>query len=341
VTIGADEAPMVTIVVAALNEEQHIRACLAALCDQDYPADRLEIIVADGRSTDNTREMIRAASERDPRVRLIDNPRGIAASAFNAGIAAGHGDIVGIMSAHAVPARDYVSLAVEALRTTGADAVGGRIVRVARTSRQLAIAAATSSPFGVGNARHNYADRAQLAETVFPGMWRRSIFDRVGLFDEELVRNQDDELSYRIRRAGGRIWYDPAIQVAYVPRDSIGALFSQYRQYGFWRTRVLRKHPQALQIRQLAPPLWVATLGVGLFGAAAGSRLRLLLVPTLGSYFGVMLATLGRGQSPKQAALRVAAAGAMHLGYGLGMIDGARRELLRVFASAGSRSNVS
>jgi succinoglycan biosynthesis protein ExoA len=336
----ARAVPTVTVVVAARNEGRHIEACLDALMSQDYTADRLEVVVADGMSTDGTRELVRAAAARDPRVRLIDNPKRIAATAFNAGIIAGSGEIVGIMSAHAVPARDYVSRAVEALRTTGADAVGGRIVRIARTPRQRAIAAATSSPFGVGNARHNYADRAQLAETVFPGMWPRSIFDSVGRFDEELVRNQDDELSYRIRRAGGRIWYDPAIQVAYLPRDSMTALFTQYRQYGFWRIRVLRKHPQAVQIRQLAPPLWVVTLGVGLVGAATGSRPRLLLIPSLGSYLGLMMATLGRGQSPKQAALRVAAAGAMHLGYGLGMIDGAWRELLRVVVSAGSRSRV-
>lgn len=322
------EPPMVTVVVAALNEEQHIGACLEALAHQDYPTDRLEVVVADGGSTDGTRAMVRAVSVRDRRVRLIDNPRRIAASAFNAGIAAGRGEVVGIMSAHAVPARDYVSRAVEALRVTGADAVGGRIVRLARSPRQRAIAAATSSPFGVGNSRHNYADRAQLAETVFPGMWPRSVLDRVGPFDEELVRNQDDELSYRIRRAGGRIWYDPAIEVAYEPRDSIRAVFSQYRQYGFWRIRVLRKHPHALQARQLAPPLWVASLLLGLGGAATGSRPRLLLVPSLGAYLGLMVITLGRGQPPGETALRVAAAGAMHLGYGLGMLHGALRFML-------------
>jgi glycosyltransferase involved in cell wall biosynthesis len=329
---------MVTIVVAALNEEQHIGACLEALAAQDYPTDRLEVVVADGGSTDRTRHVVEAVSARDRRVRLIDNPKRIAASGFNAGIVSGRGSVVGIMSAHAVPARDYLSRAVNALRTTGADAVGGRIVKLARSPRQRAIAAATSSPFGVGNSRHNYATRAQLAETVFPGMWPRTVLDRVGPFDEELVRNQDDELSYRIRRAGGRIWYDPAIQVAYVPRDSIRALFSQYRQYGFWRIRVLRKHPEALQVRQLAPPLWVASLLFGLAGAVTGTRLRLLLVPSLGGYLGLMVATLGRGQPAAQAALRVAAAGAMHLGYGIGMLDGACRLAVGMAVAARSRT---
>ena len=321
---------MVTVVVAALNEEHHIAACLEALAGQDYPAHRLEVIVADGGSTDRTRDLVSAAATRDRRIRLIENPKRIAASGFNAGIAAGRGEVVGIMSAHAVPARDYVSRAVEALRTTGADAVGGRIIRLAQSPRQRAIAAATSSPFGVGNSRHNYADQAQLAETVFPGMWPRSVLDRIGPFDEELVRNQDDELSYRIRRAGGRIWYEPAIQVAYVPRDSIGALFSQYRQYGFWRIRVLRKHPEALQVRQLIPPLWVASLLLGLVGAAMGSRLRFLLVPSIGAYLAIMVATLGRGQPAQDGPLRVIAAASMHLGYGLGMLHGAWRVVARV-----------
>lgn len=319
---------MVTVVVAARNEERHIGACLDALIAQDYPADRLEIVVADGMSTDGTRELVSAAAARDSRVRLIDNPKRIAATAFNAGIMAGGGEIVGIMSAHAIPASDYVSRAVEALRVTGAAAVGGRIVRLSTTPRQRAIAAATSSPFGVGNARHNYADRAQLVETVFPGMWPREVLDNVGLFDEDLVRNQDDELSYRIRQAGGRIWYDPAIKVAYVPRDSIRDLFSQYRQYGFWRIYVLRKHPQALQLRQLAPPLWVLSLLVGLTGVAVGSQLRLLLIPSAGAYVALMLAALGRGQPIRQVALRVAAAAAMHLGYGLGMLRGLSRLVL-------------
>jgi succinoglycan biosynthesis protein ExoA len=321
-TAGRAGQPKVTIVVAARNEERHIEACLKALVAQDYPADRLEIIVADGMSTDRTRALILAAAARETRVRLIDNPRQIAATAFNAGIVAASGEIVGIMSAHAIPARDYVARAVEALRTTGAAAVGGRIVRLSATPRQEAIAAATSSPFGVGNARHNYADRAQLVETVFPGMWPREVLDRVGMFDEDLIRNQDDELSHRIRRAGGRIWYDPAIEVGYVPRDSFWALFSQYRQYGFWRIRVLRKHRHALQVRQLAPPLWVLSLVAGLAGAAMRSRLRLLLVPSVGGYLALMLIALGRGQPASQAALRIAAVGAMHLGYGLGMLDG-------------------
>ena len=183
---------LVSIVVAVRNEERHIAACLDALLAQDYPRDRLEILVMDGGSTDRTREMAASFADGDKRVKVLDNPEQIAASAFNHGIRAARGDYVGVMSGHAIPALDYVRQAVSALHETGAWAVGGKILRQGRTPLQRGIALATSSPFGVGNAAHNYASVAREAETVFPGMWPRDVFDRVGWFDTTLVRNQDD-----------------------------------------------------------------------------------------------------------------------------------------------------
>src|SRR6185503_18772162 len=149
--------------------------------------------------TDDTKEQVLAISTLDPRISLIANPDRITPKAFNLGILAARGQVIGLMSAHGSPASDYLERAVSDLRSTGAWGVGGAIVRAGTTGRQRAIAAATSSPFGVGDAVHNYGTAARWVETAFPGLWPRWVFERVGLFDPELVRNQDDELSFRIR----------------------------------------------------------------------------------------------------------------------------------------------
>jgi succinoglycan biosynthesis protein ExoA len=342
-TTGGDRgapAPLVTIVVAARNEEGHIQACLEALLAQEYPRDRLEILVLDGRSTDLTREKAAGFADADDRVIVLDNPGRIAATAFNLGIRAAKGEYVGVMSAHAVPAADYVARAVRALQETGAWAVGGKIDRQWQTPFQRAVALATSSPFGVGNAAHNYASEAQVAETVFPGMWPREVFERVGWFDASLVRNQDDEFSYRIREAGGIIWYDPMIRVAYEPRATPRSLFSQYRQYGFWRVRVVEMHPRALRLRQLVPAAWLIAVAVSGLGVLFHNRLRILAVPSVGGYLAVMSAAAIRvGGLRHDGGLLIAAFLTMHAAYGFGMLQGLMAAGLRRLARSGREPN--
>jgi hypothetical protein len=191
---------------------------------------------------------------------------------------------------------------------------------------QTAIGRVTSSPFGVGDAKHNYSREAGPAETVFPGMWPREVLERVGAFDPELQRNQDDELSFRIREAGGTIWYDPAIEVAYEQRGSLARLFQQYREYGMWKVRVFQIHPRALRPRQLVPPAWI--------GAIAGGLALGLLTPigwfvaaaAAGSYLAVMLVAsrrlAGPGTTP---ALILASLLTLHSAYGIGMWQGVIR----------------
>jgi glycosyltransferase involved in cell wall biosynthesis len=313
---------MVSVIVAARNEERHLGACLEALLAQDYPSDRLEILVMDGRSTDQTRQTAARYVAGHERVRLLDNPEQVAATAFNHGILAASGTYVGVMSGHAIPAPDYVTRAIRALRATGAWAVGGKIVRRWRTPMQRGIALATSSPYGVGNAAHNYASTAQAAETVFPGMWPREVFERVGWFDTSLVRNQDDEFSYRIRRAGGLVWYDPTIRVAYEPRSTLNAVFSQYRQYGYWRVRVVEMHPGALRIRQLVPAIWLLGLAASGFGLALRNRIQLLAIPTVAGYLGIMSVASVRAAGRHGAGPMLAALTTMHAAYGWGMLQG-------------------
>jgi Glycosyltransferases, probably involved in cell wall biogenesis len=318
--------PFVSIVVAARNESRSIGECLRGLLAQDYPPDRYEVLVVDGSSTDDTVDQVRAIAERDTRVSIVDNPARIAPAAFNLGIRASRGEIVGLMSAHGAPASDYLRRGVSDLSSTGAWGVGGRIGRVGVTPRQRAIGRATSSPFGVGNAVHNYGTEQRWVETAFPGLWPRWVFERVGLFDQELVRNQDDELSFRIRAAGGRILYDPAIVVAYAPRSSLRRLFSQYRQYGMWKVRVYQKQPRAIRLRQVVPPVWVAVLVGGwlltpvtILGPAAS----IVAAASYGAVMGAVAVRLGEAGVPRREIF--AALSAVHVGYGVGMWAGLAR----------------
>jgi hypothetical protein len=171
------------------------------------------------------------------------------------------------MDGHAVAPPNYLALGVQGLHETAAWSYGGQMKRVGRDPTTRAIAAATMSPFGVGDASHNYATQPMWAETVFLGMWPRWVFEKIGLFDEELVRNQDDEFSFRIREAGGRIRFDPRLVIEYEPRPSLRRLFSQYRQYAMWKVRVLQMHPRALRWRHWVPMIWV---GVVTGGAVLG-----------------------------------------------------------------------
>jgi succinoglycan biosynthesis protein ExoA len=324
--------PSVSIIVPTRDEVRTIEACLSAVLGQAYPADRLELLVVDGRSTDGTRELVAALATRDGRVSLIDNPERITPVAFNRGIRAAKGEVIGVMSAHGVPAADYVGRAVEQLSATGAWCVGGRIDRVATTPVGRAIAAATSSPFGVGDATHNYQTSPGWVETAFPGMWPRWVFDQVGPFDPELVRNQDDEFSYRIREAGGRIWYDPGIVIAYVPRGSYRTLFSQYRQYAYWKVRVFQKHPGAARPRHLVPAAWVAALAGGVLLTPLSPAAILLTITAGGAYAGVMIvAALRLGSDDVRPKDALQALATLHLAYGVGFWQGLARFGLRWF----------
>jgi glycosyltransferase involved in cell wall biosynthesis len=327
--IGAseDDLPSFAFVVPTLNEERHIDRCLSHLLAQDYPADRVEVVVVDGGSRDATREIVTAWSTRDPRVRLLDNPRKIAPAAFNIGIAATDADVVAITSGHGETDPGFARTAVEVLRESGALLVGGRTVARPASERLTAraIARAWSSPLGMGGARHHYDDAAGWVDTAYPSAYRRELVEAVGPFDETFVRNQDDEYHLRAAQLGHRMRYDPRLRADYFPRSSLRALFRQYYDYGYWRTRTLAKHRAVASPRQLVPAIFVA-------GFAAGpvvwrSRpLRLLWLTGVGSY-GALLGAAGarelREQAPPaEAAGTAVAVATIHLAYGAGFWAG-------------------
>lgn len=317
------DQPTVTLIVPIRNEAAHIADCLRAVRAQTYPPELIEIIVVDGASTDATRSIVEGQIVEDSRIKLLDNPDRLMPLGLNIGIRAATGRYVGVVSGHSVLPADYVVTAVQALEATGAWCVGGRIVRVASQPMQQAIAMATASRVGVGDSLHNYAQAAGWVETVFPGFWLREVFDRVGLFDPKMLVNEDNELSYRIREAGGRIWYDPAIAVEYVPRASLPALFHQYRRYALGKMRVLRKHHGGVRWRHLVPAAWLGFLIGGGIATVFAPALRLIWLAGIALYLGTILIASLRLSGPGMAWWRVAAAlMTLHTAYGLGIWQG-------------------
>jgi GT2 family glycosyltransferase len=257
---GSDSVPKVTVVVPMRNEEDHIDRCLQSIFDQDYPGEQVEILVVDGMSTDSSRRIVSGFAGRHANVRLLDNEKRIAPAAFNLGIRNAGGSMVAIIGAHCSLAPDYISNCVHYLSTREAECVGGGIENIGEGFWGQVISLAMSSPFGVGDAHFRYAHQERYVDTLAFGAYRREVFDKIGLFDENLVRNQDYELNYRLRKAGGKILLTPAIKSHYYTRSSLRKLWSQYFQYGFWKVQMLRKHPRSVRVRQLVPPLFVLIL---------------------------------------------------------------------------------
>ncbi len=250
------------------NEADWIERCLGSVLAQDYPADRMEVIVADGESDDRSLDILRGISERDPRVRVINNPGRIVPTGLNEAIAAARGDIICRVDAHTVLEPDYVHEGVELIGRTGIDRLGISGPMVCRGGGPVAdaVAVAMHSRFGIGAAFH-FATEEVECDTLYMGMWPRANFEQVGLYDPELVRNQDDELSYRIRKNGGRIIVTPAMRSLYQNRESWRTLARQFYQYGVWKVRVLQKHPLQMSIRHFIPPAFQVALVLAALGA--------------------------------------------------------------------------
>jgi succinoglycan biosynthesis protein ExoA len=261
--------PRVTIAMPAYNEERYIEACIASVQSQDYPRDRIEILVADGRSTDQTRDILARLATADPRIRVIDNPARLQAAGLGLLVKQATGDIFVRMDVHCEYAPDYVRRCVETLERTGADNVGGAQRAKARSFFQRALCAALASPLGVGGAKYRSADAEGYVDTVFLGAFRRRVFETVGLWDPGAITNEDAELNQRILDSGGQIYLSRDIVVSYFPRDSFKTLARQYYKYGRGRARTLLKLGRFPTVRPVLPFVMVA-------GATA-----LLVVPPL------------------------------------------------------------
>jgi succinoglycan biosynthesis protein ExoA len=251
-----------SIVIPCRDERDHIESCLRSILAQAPPPGGFEVIVADGMSGDGTREILKRLAGEDPRLRVIDNPGRIVSTGLNAAIREAQGSIIIRMDVHTEYASDYIFQCLAVLQETGADNVGGPWVAKAEGLLGRAIATAFQSPFSVGDPRGHNARYEGPHDTVYLGCWPREVFDKTGFFDEELVRNQDDEFNLRLMRAGGKIWQSPRIKSWYRPRESLRALFRQYLQYGYWKVRVIQKHRMPTSVRHLIPASFALLLTV-------------------------------------------------------------------------------
>ncbi len=247
-------AQIVSVIVPCRNEVDHIECFVQSLMTQCLPSRMaLEVLIADGRSDDGTREELDRLSRQNPSIQIVDNPKRTAAAGLNAAIRRARGEIFIRMDVHTTYAADYIFQCLHALQTSAADNVGGPWVARGSGYVSKAIALAFSSLLVSGGGKAHCPAYEGPVDTVYLGCWPRKAFETFGLFDEEFIRTQDSELNLRINRAGGTVWQTPAIRSWYIPRSSLRQLAGQYTQYGYWKAKVLQKHKRLASSRQWAP----------------------------------------------------------------------------------------
>jgi glycosyltransferase involved in cell wall biosynthesis len=252
--------PIVSIIIPTWNEEAFISACLDSILLNDYPKDKIDIIILDGMSSDQTPAIIRDYILKYPFIRLINNPQRIQAPALNLGIKESLGEIIIRMDAHTLYDKDYITNCVKLLMENKGDNVGGVQNPIGTDYISKAISIATSTPFGVGNAYFRFSNQEMFVDTVYLGAWKKSTLIRLKGFNEQWVINEDYELNYRLRKSGGKILLSPSIKSSYFVRSSLKRLSKQYFRYGFWKAKTIKTYPESLKIRQFIPPVFAFCL---------------------------------------------------------------------------------
>ena len=259
-------SPAISVILPVLNEEPHLAESVTAILAQDY-AGKFEVILALGPSRDRTNKVAEELAARDSRVKLVANPSGKTAAGLNLAIAASENPVIVRVDGHAKIPNNYLSLAVTILQESGAVNVGGVMAAEGVTKFEIAVSRAMRSALGVGASRFHTGGRAGEVDTVYLGAFRREAINTIGGFDERYTRAQDWELNHRLRKNGGKIYFDPRLQVTYRPRPNLSKLAKQYFQYGRWRRVVSRSHPGTVNLRYLAPPFaLLGTIASLLFG---------------------------------------------------------------------------
>lgn len=330
-----NKKPFISVIMPVRNEGNFIRRSLGAVLAQDYPHESMEVFVADGMSTDNTRAAIAEMAAANPviKIRVVDNPGKIVPVGMNLAMAQANGEIIVRVDGHCEVAPDYVSKCVEHLLDDHVDGVGGPIDTVGENSLSQTIALAMSSPFGVGgSAFRTIKDKAMLVDTVAFPAYTRIAVNKVGPYDEELVRNQDDEYNYRLRSLGYKLLLSPDIHSRYYSRSSIRSLWRQYYQYGYWKVRVMQKHPRQMSLRQFIPPLFVAGLIGGAVLAILSPFVRALWIAAIVLYIvgnlmaSIQVATRHGWQHLRWLPLAFAT---LHISYGAGFLVGLIKHINR------------
>jgi len=319
--------PFVSLVLPVRNEATYMARCLRAVLFQDYPLDRMEIIVADGMSDDGTREILNTIRRQSPQLlRLIDNPGRIVSTGLNAAIPKASGEIIIRIDGHCEIERDYVSCCVRHLVEDGFDGVGGPLETIGETPTAETIAIAMGSPFGVGNSGFRTSKSTNDTPDTIPfPAYTRSIIERAGPYDEDLVRNQDDDYNYRLRSLGAKLLLAADVRSRYFSRGSVRSLWRQYFQYGYFKIRVLQKQPKQMRARQFVPPMFAAALLLGLvmtpFTSIARWSLGLLIASYLVCNLTASVLTALRKRPSLPLLLPIVFA-TIHLAYGFGFLFG-------------------
>lgn len=314
----------VSVVVPCRNEKKYIGKCIDSFINQTYDSDLYEVLICDGMSDDGTRNIVRDYEKKYGNIKLIDNKGLSAPKGMNAGIKHSSSDVIIIFGAHAYADQNFVKENVISLTTHDVGCVGGPIETINGNDKGLAISMAMSSPFGVGNALFRYATEETYVDTVAFGCYRKKVLEEIGYFDEELVRNQDDELNFRITEKGYKILLSPSIKSYYYSRASLKKLWKQYYQYGFWKVRVMQKHGGLPSLRHIVPALFVTTNVLGIvLGIFYRWILYLWVLEVLIYVFGDVAASLKLIHRERRIWKYIFwIFPIIHFGYGVGFING-------------------
>lgn len=315
----------VTVIIATYNEEKYIKKCIDSIINQNYPQELIEILVVDGMSKDDTITIVREMMNAYRNIKILQNPKSITPISFNIGIKNSKADVIIILGGHSFIDKNFIKNNVRNLYEKDADCSGGTIETINDSELGEDISAAMSCPFGVGNALFRYSKEETYVDTVAFGAYKRTTLNKIGYFDEEFVRNQDDEINLRLTEAGGKILLSPDIKSWYYSRSSFRRLWKQYYQYGFWKVRVIQKHKKPASLRHLVPITFVMSiifLGIG--SIISKYFLYLLFVEmSLYAILDICFSTkLSRGKKFKSIATLFIIFPILHLSYGLGFLAG-------------------
>lgn len=318
----AVDLPMVTVIMPVYNEEAFIGRSLSRILAQDYPDECFEVIVVDGQSTDRTRSIVEDYIAQDPRISLIENTQRLRGCALNLAIPLAQGDVIVLVDGHCEVSDDFMREGVALLdERPEVWCVGGPTRHVGETTFARAVAVAMSNVAGVGTATHRFENFEGYSDGVqFPAV-RKWVFDRVGLFDEKMVRTEDDDFTFRVRQAGGKVYVSPRIRYIYFVRDSLRKLWQQYFQYGFWRVPMIQKHKRPTTVRQMVPLLFcVAVTMLFIAGIALGQPVVALALPAIYLSALTFVAVVSAFRiGPKAAMFVPLAMLTMHTAYAFGM----------------------
>ncbi|WP_035288370.1 glycosyltransferase family 2 protein [Clostridium sp. KNHs214] len=317
------EFKTVSIVIPCKNEKNYIEQCIESFLNQTYPKELYEILICDGMSDDGTREIVN--KYKNENVRLLDNVELTTPKGMNLGIKNSTADIIIIFGAHAYADKEFIKNNVQLLnKEKDVACVGGTIETINSSIKGKAIALSMSSPFGVGNALFRYAKEEMYVDTVAFGAYKRSVLDKIGYFDDELVRNQDDEINFRVIKNGYKILLSPKVKSYYYSRDSLKKLWRQYFQYGFWKVKVMQKHGKIASIRHLVPMAFVVTNILGILLGIFIKPIGVLWIIEVVTYVLCDIISSIKITKGQNGTLRYVPIifPILHISYGLGFLEG-------------------